>query len=145
MCWRTARPFAADVDKQQSDSVLCHFRFGADAAVNSEASSRSVGEHNVGMARARELSESCPADAECDTDGDGVCEGPCAGGLLLDADADSICDDDDSCVGDADNDADSDGVCDGSDLCRGDADNDADGDGVLHVAWRVRHGGVVPV
>ena len=72
MCWRTARPFAPDVDKQQSDSVLCHFRFGADAAVNSEASSRSVGEHNVGMKRGRELSESCPADAECDTVGDGV-------------------------------------------------------------------------
>ena len=64
---------------------------------------------------------------------------------MLDADADSICDDDDSCVGDADNDADSDGVCDGSDSCRGDADNDADGDGVLHVAWRVRRGGVVTV
>ena len=92
MCWRTARPFAADVDKQQSDSVLCHFRFGADAAVNSEASSRSVGEHNVGMTRGRELSESCPADAECDTDSDGVCDGS------------------DSCRGDADNDADGDGV-----------------------------------
>ena len=109
MCWRTARPFAPDVDKQQSDSVLCHFRFGADAAVNSEASSRSVGEHNVGicnggvsvlraMTSVRSCASTpqrhrgqpaglatCPADAECDTDSDGVCDGS------------------DSCRGDADN------------------------------------------
>ena len=56
MCWRTARPFAADVDKQQSDSVLCHFRFGADAAVTAKPAHAVLASTTLGW---REL-VSCP-------------------------------------------------------------------------------------
>ena len=111
--------------------------------MNSEASSRSVGEHNVGMTRVRELSESCPADAECDTDSDGVCDGSdscpydagdnydscrrdahddvdscsCALDVLMDADCDDVCGDEDNCAHGAANDVDGDNVCSNDELC----------------------------
>jgi hypothetical protein len=77
---------------------------------------------------------SIPDQASEDADGDGVCDldDACPGSDdAMDADADLVPDDCDTCPMDRFDDTDMDGICDSDDVCPGLQDVDLDGDGQL--------------